>query len=76
MAIENKSVFTSLVNTPEEGALVILNPAYFNSTVSKTAPQFISVELYKQDRGQVTLKAFNDFEANLDFKKLQDMLVK
>jgi len=79
MAFPDKSEFISFistVNTPEAGALVILNPAYFNRTLSKTAPQFISVEMRIQDDSPVTFKAFNAFEANLDFDKLQKLLVK
>jgi hypothetical protein len=55
---------------------VTLNPAYLNNTISKAAPQFITVELRIQGNSAVVLKAFNDFEANLDFKIKQDMLAK
>jgi len=55
---------------------VMLNPAYLNTTISKAAPQFLTVEIRIQGGSAVALKAFNDFEANLDLKKLQDMLVK
>ena len=56
--------------------LVTLNPDYFNRTISKSAPQFISVELRTQGNSPTTLKAFNDFEKNLDLEKLQQILVK
>lgn len=56
------------------GSCVFLNPAYFNRTVSITAPQFICVELRVQTNDAVTLKAFTDFEEALDFKKLQSLL--
>ncbi len=76
ITFKDKSDFTSILNTPEAGELVILNPDYFNKTISKAAPQFISVELRIQDGSPVTLKALNSFEANLDFDKLQHLLVK
>lgn len=63
-------------NSREVGSFVTLNPAYFNKTVSKTSPQFISIELRTQGNSAVTLKAYNDFKANLDFEKLQSLLVK
>jgi len=63
-------------NSREVGSFVTLNPAYFNKTVSKTVPQFISIELRTQGNSAVTLKAYNNFKANLDFNKLQALLVK
>jgi len=56
--------------------LVTLNPAYFNKAISKTAPQFISVELRIQGNSAVAVKAYNDFKANLNLSKLQFLLVK
>ncbi len=63
-------------NSREVGSFVTLNPAYFNKTVSKNSPQFISIELRTQGNNAVTLKAYNDFKSNLDFEKLQSLLVK
>ena len=60
----------------KNGLCVILNPAYFNRTASKTAPQFICIELRGQTNDAVTVKAFTSFEEALDFKKLQSLLVK
>ena len=58
------------------GMLVTLNPAYFNNTISKTAPQFISVELRIQGDSAVALEAYNDFKSNLDLEKLKSLLAK
>lgn len=58
------------------GMFVTLNPAYFNKAISKTAPQFISVELRIQGNSAVALKAYNDFKATLNLSKLQSLLVK
>lgn len=58
------------------GMFVTLNPAYFNKTISKASPQFISIELRIQGNSAVALKAYNDFKANLDLSKLQTLLVK
>lgn len=58
------------------GMLVTLNPAYFNKTISKTAPQFISIELRIQGGSVVVLKAYNDFKAKLDLEKLKSLLAK
>jgi len=52
------------------GRFVILNPSYFNKSISKAAPQFISVELRIQDTSAFALKAYNDFKANLNLDKL------
>ncbi len=60
----------------KNGSCVFLNPAYFNRAVSKTAPQFICIELRVQTSDAITLKAFTNFEAAIDFKKLQSLLVK
>ena len=60
----------------KHGMLVTLNPAYFNKTISKTAPQFISIELRLQGSSAVALKAFYDFKANLDLEKLKSLLAK
>lgn len=78
MSFENKSEIIEMIahDNPDAGALVILNPAYFNKTISNVAPQFIGVELRMQDSKPVILKAFNTFEANLDFDKFQQLLVK
>ena len=53
-----------------------MNPAYFNKTISKTAPQFMSVGLEMQGGSTFTLKAYYDFKANLYLSKLQSLLVK
>lgn len=58
------------------GILVTLNPVYFNKTISKTAPKFMSVELRIQGNSAVALKAYNDFKTNLDLRKLQSLLLK
>ena len=55
---------------------VTLDPAYFNNTISKSAPQLITVELRIQGNSAVALKAFKAFDANLNFNKLQQLLVK
>lgn len=60
----------------KHGMLVTLNPAYFNKTISKTAPQFMSVGLEIQGVSAVALKAYNDFKAKLDLEKLKLLLVK
>ena len=64
------------VESRKFGSFVTFNPAYFNKTISKTAPQFISVELRIQGNSAVALKAYNDFKANLNLAKLQSLLVK
>lgn len=58
------------------GTFVTYNTAYFNNTISKIAPQFISVELETQGNSSITLNAYNKFKSNLDFNKLQSTLVK
>ena len=58
------------------GMLVTLNPAYFNKMISKTAPQFIAIEIRIQGGGPVELKAYNDFISNIDFEKLKSLIVK
>jgi hypothetical protein len=60
----------------KHGMLVTLNPAYFSKTISKVAPQFISIELRVQGNSAIALKAYNDFNANLDLEKLKSILAK
>ncbi len=78
-SFESLEDFNTFINSKTDihtEKLVLLNPDYFNRIVSKSAPQFISVELRTQGNSPSTLKAFNDFETNLDLEKLQQMLVK
>lgn len=58
------------------GSYFIFNPAYFNQTIAKTAPQFITIELKLQDAHPTTIQAFKDLEKNLDLEKLKSFLVK
>jgi hypothetical protein len=69
-----QSYFTD-VESRGFGSYVTLNPAYFNKTISKTAPQFMSIQLEIQGGSAIALKAYNDFKANLDLNKLQSLLV-
>ena len=52
------------------GRFVTLNPAYFDRKVSKTAAQFISVEIRMQGSNSTVTKAYQDFKANFNFGKL------
>jgi hypothetical protein len=59
-----------------ETSCLTLNPACFNNTLSKSAPQFISIELRTQGADATVLKALRVFETNLDLDKLQALLAK
>lgn len=54
---------------------ITINPIYRNNN-SSTTPQFICVQTKINARSAVSLSGKKDFEDNLDFKKLQSMLVK
>lgn len=58
------------------GSFVIINPAYFNKTISKDAPQFISMELRIQGGDATELRTVKAFKTNLDFSKLKELLAK
>ena len=76
---DNMSSINSFIENNDSsklGRFVTLNPAYFNKSVSKATPQFISIALRTQGNSAVTLQAYNDFKANLDFKKLEFLLAK
>ena len=73
-ALEIKSEL--VYNSKKNGMLVTLNPAYFSKTISTTAPQFICIELRRQSGGAAELRAIKTFKNNLDFSKLQSLLVK
>ena len=64
------------IGKPTDGNYFYFNPVYFNRIITKTAPQFITMELKLQDGTSTTLKAFKDFEKNLDLDKLKSFLVK
>jgi hypothetical protein len=63
-------------SSKKNGLFVILNPDYFNKTISKEAPQFISIELRIQGGNATELRASKAFKTNLDFKKLKELLAK
>jgi hypothetical protein len=74
---ENKEQINKvLLEDSKEKTFVILNPAYFNPSISKTAPQFISIALREQGNSETIQNAFNVFESNLDLDRLQKILVK
>jgi len=58
------------------GMFVTLNPTYFNKTISKAAPQFISIEIRMQGGDATELRGSKAFKTNLDMNKLQSLLVK
>lgn len=63
-------------SSKKNGSFVIVNPAYFNKTISKEAPQFISIELRMQGGYATELRAVKAFKTNLGFKKLKELLAK
>lgn len=60
----------------EDGNYFIFNPAYFNRTISKATPQFITVSIQLNDEASTSQKALKNFLTNLDFEKLNSYLVK
>lgn len=59
-----------LTESGKYGGFITLNPAYFNKQISKTAAQFISVELRMQGSNSTVVKAYQDFKMNFNFSKL------
>ena len=63
-------------NDVQSNSYFIINPAYLDSKLPKTTPQFVCIELRKQKEAAVTQKVFKDFEDKLDLEKLKSFLVK
>ena len=63
-------------SSKKNGLFVILNPGYFNKTISKEAPQFISIELRIQGGDATEISAVKAFKTNLNFNKLKELLAK
>ena len=62
--------------SPQNNLLMTLDNNYLNLKLPKAAPQFICVELRAQGNDAVTGKAFQNFEENLDFIKLEKLLAR
>jgi hypothetical protein len=61
---------------PFAKVLIKPNPAYFNSKLPRSAPQFFVVSLTGDDKEPVAAKVMNDVVKDLDFTALKSMLGK
>ena len=75
--LEDASITDAIfLNNPTDGMQYItINPAYTNKS-NPTAPKFVVVQTSINSKSAVSLSGKNFFEDNIDFKKLQAILLK